>query len=321
MTDDRNTESYNSYSSQLWYTAVCYILQFILISALRFFSTGRFDKQSVQHSAADTLLLTSVFILLQWSGILFSYGIYRLPHVMVHLLVDLIPTLAWVFASELAMLMSFAVAFKLYHHLAHDGKVKLKRVTDCMGVNYLKSISSHQNKLHHATKTYIKELFPRLVEKSNYTGNSSPGLALVFAVLFHLLELSTIGLVLLNTIIELTKTRWVSEIIRKPESDHWADLGANIEAYPKSYALDWLVPISSLKLKIMFSSKPQAVLPVLQLWYIDQLLGCPSCFVRGRKWRSVSITQTPLTPMHKIAWALKRALKPLSEKCLFEKMG
>lgn len=138
---------------------------------------------------------------------------------MVHLLVDLIPTLAWLFASELAMLMSFAVAFKLYHHLAHDGKVKLKSVRDCMGVKYLKSISSHQTKLHHATKTYIKEFFPRLVEKSNHTGNSSPGLTLVFAVLFHLLELSTIGLVLLDTIIELTKTRWVSEIIRKSVSD------------------------------------------------------------------------------------------------------
>lgn len=207
MAED-SADSY-SYSSYLWYTAVWYLLQFLIISALRFFISGKFDKKSLQQSAADTLLLSSVFLLLQWSESLLSRGIYRLPYVLVHLCVDLIPTMAWLVASELVMLISLAAAQKLYHSLANGGNANAKNVKENMGSKYLKSISSHQHKLEQASQSHIKDMFPRLVEKSQQVGQSSPGLSIVFRVVFFLLQLSTIGFVLLNTTIEVVKTRYL----------------------------------------------------------------------------------------------------------------
>lgn len=207
MADDTTNE--DTYSSYLWYTAVWYIAEFLLILGFRFLTKGKVDKQSAQQSATDTLLLTLVFMLLQWSRNLLTQAFYRLPYVLIHLcldlIFDLIPTLIWLIASELVLLISLAIAQQIYHNLATDGKVNVSSIKDNLSMKYLKSISSSQKRIEHAISEHIRITFPRLMDKTQQA-KESPPLCVLFGVINYLMQLSTLSLVLLDTVVKTGKS-------------------------------------------------------------------------------------------------------------------
>lgn len=184
--------------SYLWYTAIWYLIQFAVITGLHFYSTKKLDKKVVQKSALDTLLLALVFISLQWSQSLISYSIYRLPYVFMHLFVDLIPTALWLAGSELLFLQCLGLAQLLYNHIT-DTKENLSSIEKRLNMTYFVSIASSQQKVENSIQKYITVRFPKLAPKLERRVDGSPALAVLFKSASLLLQLSTLGLVFVDT--------------------------------------------------------------------------------------------------------------------------
>ena len=192
MADD-DTNSEPSTFSYLWYTAIWYLVQFFVITTLHFLHKKELNKKVVQRSTTDTLLLAAVFLTLQYSQRFLSCAIYRLPYVIIHLFVDLIPTALWLGGSELMLLSCLGLAQQLYNHLTGT-KANISFIDSHHNMTYFTSIFSSQGKLEDAIRKHIAKQFPKLSQKLEQNVAGTPALTVLFMSASLLLQLSTLGL-------------------------------------------------------------------------------------------------------------------------------
>lgn len=183
--------------SYLWYTAIWYLLQYLIITGLHYLSYKEFNKHLLQKAASDTLILSLVFIVLQWSQGLLASALYRLPLVAIHVFVDFLPTMLWLTMSQVMMLASLGLIQKLYHSLSHS-KFSLSEIRGHLGVGYFTTVVKSQQKLEDAIYRHTKAMFPRFVKRYEERSNIALPLAIMLSSVLVLCQLSTIALIMLN---------------------------------------------------------------------------------------------------------------------------
>ncbi|XP_067943702.1 uncharacterized protein [Watersipora subatra] len=178
--------------SYIWYTAIWYLVQFLVITTLHFFASRQLNKRVVQRAASDTLVLALVFLSLQWSQKFLFKAIYSLPYIIIYMLVDMIPTAIWLCGSQLMLLSSLGLAQKLYYHVSGT-KACASAIQSHMSAAYFAAPWKSQAHIEHSINQYIKQQFSKLSQKLEEKVAESPLLAILFTSASLLLKLSTLG--------------------------------------------------------------------------------------------------------------------------------